>query len=292
MATSKPFRDALIVTSRPRTPTTEEAHLFGDRFSAEELWLEVEISEGWRAALRLVPYVDGQPVVAEVRIFPADHWESRQPGTWRAHFLGVRARQFEDGLEERDLPEGAHFPRIGKGVTAQHLRQVPFRKVQRYGQSFIRRLGQLGDWTRDPLSITAPDSGVDPIAFLEEVDSADPELGGDAALELTLADFRGRQEPQRRRRTDAWPDLRVAQLAAEYVQQLETGSRKPVQDVADKLGLSPGQVRDAIRRARTRLGILTATTAQGRPGGRLTDYGRSLLRERLGREKRKKQGRG
>lgn len=43
-------------------------------------WLEVTIADGWLAAYRLVPQ-DGQPVIAEVRVFPAEAGR-RTAGTW------------------------------------------------------------------------------------------------------------------------------------------------------------------------------------------------------------------
>jgi hypothetical protein len=57
-----------------------------------EAWLEVRLDDdgapGWIAAYRVVP-VDGRPVIAEVRLFPAE--PRRDPGRWSAETLGSGA---------------------------------------------------------------------------------------------------------------------------------------------------------------------------------------------------------
>ena len=85
MAGSRVYHYAPHVTKAQR-----QAFKLPEYFKVDRFWLEVDFAPGWRAAYFLVPY-GGQPVVAEVRIFPADEYPGRDAGAWRAQFLGVRA---------------------------------------------------------------------------------------------------------------------------------------------------------------------------------------------------------
>jgi hypothetical protein len=70
-------------------------------------------------------------------------------------------------------------------------------------------------------------------------------------------------------------DLELAELAAEYLWTVATGSRRPVVDLAARRFLRVGRAREMLGRARAR-GIL-AGAGRGRPGGALTEKGRRLL---------------
>lgn len=70
---------------------------------------------------------------------------------------------------------------------------------------------------------------------------------------------------------------RLATLAAHYTEALDAGSRKPVQDVADKLDMDPEHVRDGLHAARTE--DLITRAGRGRAGGELTDKALALLKE-------------
>ncbi len=70
-------------------------------------------------------------------------------------------------------------------------------------------------------------------------------------------------------------DLELAELAAEYLWTVATGSRRPVVDLAARRFLRVGRARELLGRARAR-GILTGA-GRGRPGGALTEKGRRLL---------------
>jgi hypothetical protein len=73
-------------------------------------------------------------------------------------------------------------------------------------------------------------------------------------------------------------DLELAELAAEYLWTVATGSRRPVVDLAARRFLRVGRAREMLARARAR-GIL-AGAGRGRPGGALTEKGRLLLEAR------------
>lgn len=69
------------------------------------------------------------------------------------------------------------------------------------------------------------------------------------------------------------PDEEYARLAAAYVRLL--GESKPVEALAEQEHLSQSQVRNLLSEAKRRK-IITRP-GQGRAGGQLTKYGRSLL---------------
>lgn len=83
--------------------------------------------------------------------------------------------------------------------------------------------------------------------------------------------FHESRRPGRRGR----PDRYYAELAAEYVGQLDTG--RPVAALAEQRHVSRSQMSNLLAEARSK-GVLTHP-GQGRGRGSLTDYGVSLLRD-------------
>jgi hypothetical protein len=87
-------------------PCTKQGHTSRvDIAGPPETWLEVPLGDEWLAAYRLAAGADGRPVVAELRVFPAEK-KSAAPGRWSVEQLGASA----------PVPAG--------GVTASLLRQV------------------------------------------------------------------------------------------------------------------------------------------------------------------------
>ena len=79
-----------------------------NELEVEDLWVEVDVGDRWRAALRVFPY-QGQPVIAEVRLMPRDDWPRRNLGEWRAEKLGLFADQLATGNDRREYdPDGAN----------------------------------------------------------------------------------------------------------------------------------------------------------------------------------------
>jgi hypothetical protein len=67
----------------------------------EDLWLEVPLGSGWRAAWRLLPRAGRLPVLAELRIMPDE--AGHPAGEWSASVLGRRARAPKHALTARLL---------------------------------------------------------------------------------------------------------------------------------------------------------------------------------------------
>lgn len=79
-------------------------------------------------------------------------------------------------------------------------------------------------------------------------------------------------------------DVELAQFADVYARACEERRRAPVKEVAEAFNIVSPSARDALHKARER-GVLTRTEP-GRAGGRLTDYGESLLREKPAKKKK------
>lgn len=82
----------------------------------EDVWIRQDIGE-WRAMLRIVPSKNGNPVVAEVRVFPQEADVTTlavqlAPEEWTGCYLGRQARVPGGGLTARTL--GA--VRIGEAI--------------------------------------------------------------------------------------------------------------------------------------------------------------------------------
>jgi hypothetical protein len=185
--------------------------------------VEVPFRDDWFVYGYFVESETGGPMLAEIRVFPAQVKDEKGRGLpigrWSGHPSAV------DHLES--------------GLTARLLRTVSIR--------------QLESKLQDELSRQDPD---------------EPLLGPMArgARKALLPERTGRAGRE---------DSYYAQWAAHYVEQIRGGNTKPIATLAKRFNLKESQVRDLVRRARERE-LLTAGS-QGRPGGELTDKGRSAL---------------
>jgi hypothetical protein len=241
-------KPAFTMEERTEQPTRSEQAAFGlpAHAGVNDAWVEIEIGDGWRAAFRLAPY-GGQPVIAELRVFPADQYPGRKPGTWRGDVLGVQAGGAQ--RVRKVLPGGktVDCPPVRTGITARLLRRIPLGEHRRHAETFIARLKE-----------THRGMGADLAAW-----------GFNAEIE------KGKKKPTVQRRGGR-PDRFYADLAAAYVARIAAGSRRPVADLADRRKLSASVVRDAIHEARVR-GLLMKGR-QGAPGGTLTAKAEAILK--------------
>src|SRR5262249_31562023 len=92
-----PPRERLkLETTFLREVTPQAQQLFAlpscENVPVKNVWLEMDLpGDRWRVAFRLVPYGE-EPVIAEIRVFPADVYPDRCVAEWRGEFLGVLAR--------------------------------------------------------------------------------------------------------------------------------------------------------------------------------------------------------
>jgi hypothetical protein len=216
------------------------------------LWVETHVTPEWRAAYRLVPQKDGQPVIAELRVFPSEavpehvraEYEPglRPPGEWSASVVGSRAI----------VPAG--------GLTARLLRQVRMGQDSGYMQALMKgtSLGQM-----------AAEYGIT-LTRTPRPDNEQPPSGG----------------PRRGRPPK--PDLVYARLARDYVAACER-STQPVLDLAARSKLPAQRVRDMLHTARNR-GLLGGLRSRGARGGILTEKAAAVLevarKPRLQRKRR------
>jgi hypothetical protein len=88
--------------------------------SLKGCWVEDHLLDGWKVAVRLVPK-DGQPVVAEVRVYPAEPHGDEQPGEWSGSpdsvpKFGLGARQLK-GVRLQSMLE--NFPGLAGEMRVQ-----------------------------------------------------------------------------------------------------------------------------------------------------------------------------
>lgn len=91
------------------------------RRKVKEAWVEVEL-DGWMVAYRLVAGDFGEPILAELRVFPLETNRDRPAGVWSAEVLGVKAK----------VPSG--------GLPADLLRHVSVTEPRRFGGEFSQWL--------------------------------------------------------------------------------------------------------------------------------------------------------
>ena len=107
---------------------------------------------------------------------------------------------------------------------------------------------------------------------------------GPEDFDRDIAEGLGFSEPPRERRPGrpGKSDREYAELAREYVEALESGSRRPTADVARKAHrfTDASHIRDGLHEARKR-GLLTRPQTKGKAGGILTDRARALLAEHV-----------
>lgn len=205
---------------------------------AGHLWFCLTLRGGWTACYRVIGR-EGRPVVAELRVLPTPPGEV-------AH------------AREGEGPQGHHEP-PGGGLTAATLRDEVV-----MGRHVYEILPEaLGSVRRGVGATRVRSGGRDTTLF----DALFGSLG-----------FNPGQKPKRGRRgPKARPDREFAELAARYLAACESGSRRPVADVAEREGRSLEAVRQDLYRARKK-GLLTRQTA-GRAGGQLTPRAKKLLKK-------------
>ena len=275
-----PDRDKRLVMALEKRSyaSPEERELFElpdeGPVDVQDLWLEVKIEGRWWAAFRLSQYA-GRSVVSEIRLFPADEWPERQPGCWRAGYLGLKSKAFE---AKKELPEGCTFPKIGRGLPAQLLRKVPFKELRETSQRLSRELVKYGDLI-DPAALTGFEKS---LALHLDAKAQEPLVDWLTAMDLGVAGFRGEQKSHGKSvlgRGGRRPDLFYAKVAAAYVAFCDSGSRRPNAETADRSDLTVTQVRDAVNIARKRGLLWPARAEPGIPSGRLTEKAEALLEE-------------
>jgi len=215
-----------------------------------EVWQEVLLGGGWTVALRLAVQ-GGHPVVAELRVFPAEPGP-RDAGRWSVETLGVA--------------EAARFIPPG-GLTARKLREV---KVTEALTGALPELGRFVEWTRD--------------AYVGAGDPGDP-------TGVTGMESAARAGARRGRNREAQTsDRDLAQVAGIYERLAadprtsRAVSRALASVLAKELPhlASPGDPLRAAQRARqlthaARRRKLLTGGGKGRSGGALTPKARALL---------------
>ena len=219
-----------VFTSRPVTP--HDARRYGLNVhkaypdevvgvvQVEDLWLEALLDDvRWTVAYRIV-IQEGRAVVAEVRVFPTEDVNGREPGHWSGEWRGRKAT----------VPTG--------GLTTRSLRSI-----------------RLGHDVHSLSKFVAQIKKKPKLRWL-----LDPERGWFGAVGVTvqLAVERPRAAISGRGRP-AIPHPDLAELAAAYADIVMSGSRKPIRDLAARRSETVSRIRSRIHMAR-RLGFLDPGT--------------------------------
>lgn len=165
----------------------------------------------------------------------------------------------------KDLPQG--------GLTTRLLRRVKLGEHSAAITALIRGMASGGT----PLEERTTHIPAAPGRGSQKRITVGPE-----DFDRDIAEGLGFSEPPRERRPGrpGRSDREYAELAREYVEALESGSRSPTADVAQKAHrfTDASHIRDGLHEARKR-GLLTRPQTKGKAGGVLTDRARALLAE-------------
>jgi hypothetical protein len=206
----------------------------------EDVWIEAPLAldERWLVAYRVVVR-DGRALVAELRVFPNEPSEERDPGEWSGQWLGRKA----------PVPAGGLSTRVLRSIRLGHDVHSLTGLVDR-----VKKKGKAYQWLLDP------DHGWYGYFGITEALSTKP----------VRRSVSGPGRP-------ALPPEEYARVAAAYVRAIGRGSPTPVQEVARELALRLSTVRSRIHAARER-GLLDRGR-QGYAGGQLSPVARKLLKQ-------------
>lgn len=193
-----------------------------------DLWVLANLGSGWQAAYRLVEQ-DGGVVVGEVRVHPIPCKKSKDKYAWAPGDWAGAVK----GLRAT-VPQG--------GITASVLKSV------RIGAHVTECRTDLSPLLQASSGPPAPPTPLDVLRIWgvtrmeKQPPSSHPTAG---TLGLPQGVYR--------------------HLVDAYTAAIRGGSRRPIQDAATALGITPALARDRIHRARSR-GLL-GPTRKGRAGG-------------------------
>ena len=225
--------------------TAETAGGWRLRFGGDTGWAVDKLGDAWIVALRLT-IQDGEPVIAEARIFPNDPNDS----DYRADLPGVPAGIGQRAMTGEWTHDRSVVPR--GGLTARLIRRVR---------------------TGDGLSATIREK-------LRHINDGFRPVGEDTPSLVGLAGGPGWDAVIRRIQQQPPVGVsrvqRLAMTAALYVTACQQDPGHANREVAQRLGIPVEHVRDRIYAARI-AGLLTGGPGRGRAGGRLTPEGHEVL---------------
>src|SRR5262245_22715902 len=94
--------------------------------SVADCWLEMPLDPYWLLALRIL-LQRGEPIIAELRIFPRERLQHREPGEWSASLLGVHAKAPKGGIPVelvRNVPLGLAHRKMA-AILEKYRESVP-----------------------------------------------------------------------------------------------------------------------------------------------------------------------
>jgi hypothetical protein len=231
-------RDALGIPSNALTTWRDSEHKTLQTVVAKDVWIEQALQgkwSGWVLASRVMADPRGQPVIAEVRVFPYEENRHGDHGEWSAQHLGAAAHRsvpiggLPATLLRRGLPIGQHID--DARLTLGHIAILR-------GLSAEEELGSLSRSVSSELAA----SGYD-------LDSA--------AKRVMPSGQRRRGAPEKRTAED------YARIALIYDDAVRA-KRSPIAAIQSAERVSPAVARNLVKKARgPRFRFLPPAVKQG-----------------------------
>jgi len=255
----------------------------------QSVWIEIPLPGRWLAAFRLANQL-GQPIVAEMRLFPHEPDREAIRRFYSPAEFGVRKEAVrrpaghwsgDCGMTKNiQLPAGGITARVLRTIRRKQFKEVIRTIMENVEKHEIVHLKRTADERHAAIKrLKKPGlrkKGKDLVAQeIERLDKVEGFFGLLAGLDVGLTKPAAVVSSGRGRK--GRPDIELARAAAIYVRAYLAD--KPTNlAVAKGLKLSPSKARDVVHRARIR-GMLTDADKQGSPGGVLTPQARALLKQ-------------
>ena len=205
----------------------------------DDWWVEQPIDAQWLAAARLVFDDRGEPVIAELRVFPKER--QRPPsysGHWNAQVRGVRAK---------GVPRG--------GLPATLLR----RRLQ---------LAPLEREAREALNAFSRAAKTMPAGHIAQAYAGLTEAG-------YVRKSAKKRPPRSGRGRPPLLDKLLAETARDYVRFLDAG-KQPNVELVKAHGITLNTAKGRVKKARAE-GFLTPANGHGKAGGSVTTKTKDVL---------------
>jgi len=217
--------------------------LIPDEVTVDDWWIEQPIDSQWLAAARLVFDDRGEPVIAELRVFPKERRRPKPsyPGQWNAEVRGVRAQ----GVPRGGLPAT---------LLRRHLQLAPLERAAREALTMFSRAAKAMP-AGHPIAQT--------YAGLEEAGY--------------VSRSAKKRQPGSGRGRPPLPEKLLAETARDYVHFLDAG-KLPLVELMEAHGITLDMAKGRVKKARAE-GFLTAANRHGKAGGSVTGKTREVLRK-------------
>jgi hypothetical protein len=207
--------------------------LTASKVIVDNWWIEQPIDAQWLAAARFVFDDRGEPVIAELRVFPKERRRPTPPnrGQWNARVRGVRAQ---------GVPRG--------GLPATLLRRrLQLAPLERMAREALKAFSRVGKTMPAGHPIAQAYAGLKEAGYVSRSAKKRQPVSGLGRPSL--------------------PDKLLAETARDYVRFLE--GEQPLVDLAKAYDITVDAAKGRVKKARAK-GFLTPANRHGKAGGSVT----------------------